>query len=245
MGKGGADKEHEKETTNKKKGKDGKMKALLSAAHAKASGKGRGGEDALRPDEAAAAEEEEESAEAAAERELQAMLAEQLRLEAEEGREDAADARVWDRVFRFRASFFDVHTKQECPNRPVACGLCGDRIMAKDRPRHKAELCLRRDVTCRLVGCAKVMPCTDLEEHERVRCRFRQVPCANGCPALVPFIRMGKHVAKDCPERFLPCPLGCGVVMRLAQLHAHVEDDCPRRAMGEEKKTSKKKTYID
>jgi len=56
---------------------------------------------------------------------------------------------------------------------------------------------------------------------------------------------MGKHVAKDCPERFLPCPLKCGVVMRLAQLHAHVEDDCPRRAMGEEKKSSKKKTYID
>jgi hypothetical protein len=84
-----------------------------------------------------------------------------------------------------------------------------------------------------------------IDKLKRVRCRFRQVPCANGCPALVPFIRMGKHVAKDCPERFLPCPLGCGVVMRLAQLHAHVEDDCPRRAMGEEKKSSKKKTYID
>ena len=65
---------------------------------------------------------------------------------------------MWDRVFRFRAGFFDVHTKHECPNRPVACGLCGDKIMAKHRPHHKAELCLRRDVMCRLGGCAKVLP---------------------------------------------------------------------------------------
>ena len=220
-----------------KKGKDEKMKALLSAASAKASG----GQAAA--DGAGAAPEE--SPEEAAEHELQAMLAEQLRLEAAEGREDAQDARVWDRVFRFRAAFFDVHTKHECPNRPVACGLCGDRIMAKDRPHHKAERCLRRDVTCRLDGCAKIMPYTDLEDHERVHCRFRKVPCANGCPALVPVIRMGKHVAKDCPERFLACPLKCGVVMRLAQLDAHVEEDCPRRAMGQEKKAMKKKVYTD
>jgi len=41
-----------------------------------------------------------------------------------------------------------------------------------------------------------------MDKLKRVRCRFRQVPCANGCPALVPFIRMGKHVAKDCVRMY-------------------------------------------
>lgn len=181
----------------------------------------------------------------AAEAELQLMLSAQLRLEEQDGKEDASDARVWNRVFRFRAGYLDVHTKHECPNRPVACGWCGERTIAKLRTHHKEELCPRREVMCGLEGCAKVMPHADLDTHERVKCRFRLVPCANGCRLLVPFIRMGRHTAKDCSERFVPCPLKCGVVLRVGGMDGHIREDCPRRDMASEGAGRKGVKYVD
>ena len=88
---------------------------------------------------------------------------------------------------------------------------------------------------------SRIVNFSDLEEHERIKCRFRQIPCVNGCGVSVSLIRMNQHTNKDCSERFLACPLKCGDTYRYTQMAIHVAKDCPRRVMGEKKVTK----YID
>ena len=47
-----------------------------------------------------------------------------------------------------------------------------------------------------------------IDKLKRVRCRFRQVPCANGCPALVPFHPHGQARGQGLPGTLFAVPLG-------------------------------------
>ena len=111
----------------------------------------------------------------------------------------------------------------------TVCILGRNSILAKERAEHKANHCSRRDIMCRIQGCAKVLCYADLETHERLKCRFRLVPCSQGCGEFISAIRLGKHLASLCPSRYVPCPQNCGITLRFSLMKNHVEVDCVRR----------------
>ena len=68
----------------------------------------------------------------------------------------------------------DAHISHSCINRPVHCALCSELVPLPKMEYHRGVLCLQRMVQCRMPKCAKMLPITERENHERLKCRFRR-----------------------------------------------------------------------
>jgi hypothetical protein len=149
------------------------------------------------------------------------------------------DIRDWERVFKMKAKLLPVHLKNECPNRIIYCGLCGNQEEAKKMNLHKNDLCIKRNVCCTNKGCSKVVSSCDLDKHINNDCKFLFRYCTEGCREMVISMKMSTHLLKDCSMRYVLCTLNCGSTMRYNVLNMHMLNDCIRRGSGKTKEVKK------
>jgi hypothetical protein len=67
-----------------------------------------------------------------------------------------------DRPTKLVVRFLDIHTRFDCPERLLRCVGCSGSIKAKDSESHPIINCPVRAVNCRLYGCIKILPMSEV-----------------------------------------------------------------------------------
>ena len=124
-----------------------------------------------------------------------------------------------------------VHMRVYCPERALKCGMCQEKLRAKELPLHMKADCEFRTVDCRCGGCMKRLPFNQREDHEKHKCKFRLVICPAGCGLSIMFKKLERHMETKCDMLRVACVSGCGQILQQGQMGDHLSFECSRRVM--------------
>ena len=97
-----------------------------------------------------------------------------------------------------------VHCTKECSKRTVPCQYCAERGEHDFITAAHLNICPRKVVNCRNIGCTVQCERRFLSEHSAA-CPKKIVSCSNHCGIQLKLEDLNNHLAEKCSRRKIPC----------------------------------------